>query len=535
MGRPAQVPAAPGAAATGPVERTLARRILALWLPDLSIERWLREADKRGDPVPDDLPVALAVEGAHGPVIHAANRAARQAGVQVGARVVDMRALVPALTLAHADPGGDRVALDRLMRWCRRWCPWTAVEGTRGILMDTTGSAHLWGGEAALLADIEGRLGALGLTARLALAPTTGAAWALARCGAVRDICLPADLVVRAHPLPVRALRLDPGTVQVLDRLGLKTVGDLAAVPRLSLARRFSRAEAAGNPLLRLDQMLGRVGEPVSSPDDPPRFAVQVALAEPILDPTPHLPALAQELCAMLGTAGFGARRVTLTLYRSDGEVTGAEVATARASRDARHLARLFDGRLDRVDPGFGFDLITFAASQAERLDIHQARLDGGAGDGAEVAALIDRLAARFGPHALTRPALRDSHIPERRTDWVPALAAPPPRPLPSRTDRPLRLFDPPEEVRVIYAVPEGPPAQFVWRRVTHRVTRFAGPERIAPEWWADRPGTRLRDYYRIEDHEGRRLWLYRAGILGDGRGDRDGETPRWFVHGVFG
>ena len=210
MGRPAQVPAAPGAAATGPVERTLARRILALWLPDLSIERWLREADKRGDPVPDDLPVALAVEGAHGPVIHAANRAARQAGVQVGARVVDMRALVPALTLAHADPGGDRVALDRLMRWCRRWCPWTAVEGTRGILMDTTGSAHLWGGEAALLADIEGRLGALGLTARLALAPTTGAAWALARCGAVRDICLPADLVVRAHPLPVRALRLDP-------------------------------------------------------------------------------------------------------------------------------------------------------------------------------------------------------------------------------------------------------------------------------------------------------------------------------------
>jgi len=79
--------------------------------------------------------------------------------------------------------------------------------------------------------------------------------------------------------------------------------------------------------------------------------------------------------------------------------------------------------------------------------------------------------------------------------------------------------------------VPEGPPALFVWNRVTHRVVRFAGPERIAPEWWSDRPGTRLRDYYRVEDEAGRRLWLYRDGLIGDGRGD----APRWFVHGVFG
>jgi len=96
--------------------------------------------------------------------------------------------------------------------------------------------------------------------------------------------------------------------------------------------------------------------------------------------------------------------------------------------------------------------------------------------------------------------------------------------------ERPLRLFEHPEEVRVLYAVPEGPLAQFVWRRQTHRVTRYAGPERIAPEWWKDRPGTRLRDYFKVEDQTGLRLWLYREGLHEDGRGG----DPRWFVHGCF-
>lgn len=508
----------------------LARRILCLWLPDLAIERWRIATERRGDPVPDDLAVALAAEGAHGPVITAASRAARAGGVAAGMRVVDARALLPGLRVDHADPGADRAALERLMRWARRWCPWTAVEGTTGLVMDTTGSAHLRGGEARLMEEIEGRLAILGLSARIAIAPTLGAAWALARLAPPRSACGPEDLAARMAPLPVRALRLTPETVLLLQRLGLKTVGDLMAVPRISLARRFSRAGLAENPLLRLDQMFGRLAEPVTPPDDPPCFTAELALAEPILDPTAHLPALAERLCAQLLAAGQGARRIALALYRTDGEVVGTEVATAMASRDPRHLVRLFDGRLERVDPGWGFDLIALAATVAENLAPGQTRLDG-RGDGAtELAALTDRLAARFGARALTRPAARGSHIPERDLAWVPAMAGRPAPAAPAGPPRPLRLFDPPEEVRVIYAVPEGPPAQFVWRRVTRRVTRFAGPERIAPEWWRDAPSTRLRDYYRIEDHLGLRLWLYREGLLGDGRG----ETPRWFVHGTF-
>jgi len=281
---------------------------------------------------------------------------------------------------------------------------------------------------------------------------------------------------------------------------------------------------------MRLDQMMGRLAEPVQSPDDPPRFAVQSRLPEPVSDPEPHLPAMARDLCAGLAAEGMGARRVTLHLYRTDGEVAALSVATARASRAADHLLRLFEGRLERLDPGFGFDLIILEASVVERLDMVQTRIDGHVDSETELARLIDRLSARFGADHITRPAPKDSHIPERRERWQSAMAPAAGAPGTSRSPRPLRLLDPPEEIRVLYAVPDGPPVQFTWRRLPHKVTRFAGPERIAPEWWADRPTARLRDYYRIETQHGRRYWLFREGLADDGRGG----APRWFLHGVF-
>ncbi|MGN6549316.1 MAG: DNA polymerase Y family protein, partial [Pararhizobium sp.] len=77
--------------------------------------------------------------------------------------------------------------------------------------------------------------------------------------------------------------------------------------------------------------------------------------------------------------------------------------------------------------------------------------------------------------------------------------------------------------------VPDGPPMQFTWRRVQRVVTRASGPERIAPEWWrADRRGLSVRDYFVVEDREGRQYWLYREG------GFSEGALPRWYVHGLF-
>jgi protein ImuB len=94
---------------------------------------------------------------------------------------------------------------------------------------------------------------------------------------------------------------------------------------------------------------------------------------------------------------------------------------------------------------------------------------------------------------------------------------------------RPLLLLERPEPADVLAVVPDGPPRHFRWRGVLHQVADAQGPERITPEWWR-RTAERTRDYYVVEDMEGRRFWLYRAGLYG-----RGGATPQWFVHGMFG
>jgi protein ImuB len=502
------------------------RRITSIFLPQLAMERWQRLAERAGSAPPDDLPLILAVEGAHGPVVHGANRAARLAGIQIGARVVDMRALCPDLAVEYADPAGDSAALDRLVIWARRWCPWTTRDGDDGLVLDTTGSDHLMGKEVSMLAQIEAELSGLGLSAALAVAPTWGAAWALARFGGVRPVCLPDRLGDDLAPLPVAALRLNADTALLLRRLGLKSIGMLAAVPRLSLTRRFVAAPLSENPVLRLDQAMGRLAEPVSSAASQPRFRAQNRLSEPIFDPTPYLPGLCEELCAQLARKGQGCRRLSLAIYRTDGEVSRVEVAASTPTRDAGHVLRLFGDKLERINPGYGFDLITLDANAVEPLAIVQTRLDGEDEDDLQFARLIDRLTARFGLHAVSRPESRASHVPERAEGRGGVLV----KASALAQDRPIRLLAPPEEVQVLYAVPEGPPAQFVWRRQPYRVARYAGPERIAPEWWCDRPGTRLRDYFKIEDQRGQRFWLYREGLHEDGRGG----DPRWFLHGMF-
>jgi protein ImuB len=493
------------------------------------MERWMRAMSDRCPAPPDDIPVVLASEGPHGPVVYAANRAAKLTGIEEGGRVTDMRAFCPDLRVEYADVAGDAVVLQRLMLWARLWCPWSVVDGPRGLILDTTGSDHLWGGEAAMLEDMQARFARLGLGIDLAVAPTWGAAWGLARFGRGRDICTdPAQDMAR---LPVDSLRLDARSLLLLGRLGLKTVGALAAVPRHSLARRFQQEALAGNPLLRLDQAIGRMAEPVSSQDDPPGFRAQTMLAEPIQDPTPYLPALCTRLCAELEAAGHGARSLHLAVFRTDGEVSRVELACAQPTRDAQHMAGLFEGKLERINPGFGFDQITLEALRAEPMVQAQIRLDQSADAALELSRLIDRLTARLGQNAVERPRLQESHLPERAQGWHTAMGDGALLVRPKLTERPLRLLEPPEEVRVVYAVPEGPPAQFIWRRQSYKVARHSGPERIAPEWWKDRPGARLRDYYKVEDQAGRRCWLYREGLHEDGRG---GGEPRWFVHGIF-
>ena len=491
-------------------------------MPQLAIERWAKTSG-----APAEARVALVEEGPHGQLVGAVTAAARSAGARPGMRLTDARALDPGLVAVPADGAGDRALVERLARWASRWSPLVEVDGSDSLRLDVTGVAHLFGGEARLKRDIETRFAALGLTARVAVAATAGAAWGLARY-ATRQTD---DGLEALAPLPVAALRLPPAVIRTLERLGLKTIGALAGVPRRSLARRFREAD---NPLDALDRMLGRLPEPLTAaPIDPPPRAL-LRLAEPVADPSAAAQALAllvPELVRQLEARRLGARRLVLAGYRVDGEVEVAAAACAIATREPGHLLRLLADKTDTLDPGFGFDAFALEASWAEPLDPAQDGLMGGPPPAIEVARLVDRLSVKLGADKVRRPVALASHVPERASGWRAAVDEKPSSASVREGSRPQRLLDVPEAIGVIYATPEGLPRRFVWRRGVHDVARAEGPERIAPEWWRERGTARLRDYYRVEDRQGRRFWIYREGLFGDGRGG----DPVWYLHGLFG
>jgi len=455
--------------------------------------------------------------------------------------LADALSFLPGLATVAAEPAKDAAALRRLAEWCGRYSPWTAPDGADGVRVETTGSAHLWDGERALAADLKTRLDRQGVAGRIAIADTLGAAWAMARfaeAGESVAILPPGDARAALAPLPVEALRLDPFTAQGLRRVGLKRIGDLYAMPRDALARRFGETVAQ-----LLDQALDHLPEPLSPLGEAPSRRVRLSFAEPIVDPanlTLAAERLTADLVCRLAREGMGARRLDLAFHRVDGRVERIGLGTAHPSRDPRHLAALFKERLDTIDPGLGVEDMILAAFAVEPLLAEQIGLPGHpAGNQASgIAPLLDRLGNKLGLDALSRLEPRESHIPERASVSVPVGSPHPPSPVTTeegwgggKPQRPIRLFEPPEPVEAFWLLPDDPPFRFTWRRRRHRVTRADGPERIADEWWQPEgfgAAEALRDYYRVEDEEGRRFWLFRAGLHGNDR------PPRWFVHGVF-
>ncbi len=450
--------------------------------------------------------------------------------------VADARALAPRLVAQPADPGADRAALERLARWCGRFSPWTAADpggpGLDGVLLDITGCARVFGGEDRLMDRLVREVRALGLEASAAAAPTIGLAWGLSRFAAPaasRGWVTAAGVRGVLDPLPVEALRIGE-TAGKLGRFGLRRCGDLFAIPRADLAKRF------GTGLVRrLDQAMG-VEREVLDPLQPRaglRARIRFAEAHQTLDGVKSGCARAVErLCRELERESLGLTRLRLTLYRVDGQARDLVVGTARPSRDPAHLSRLVSERLDRaeIDIGFGIDLVEAAASLAGPLCGEQADLSGQGEGEAGLMALADRLTARLGEGAVTRPDPGDSHIPERAARFVSLSGKAPAWPK-RRELRPLLILDRPEPAEAVAEIPDGPPRQFTWRRIRHRVARAEGPERIAPEWWRMKPGEgpgRTRDYFHVETMEGRRFWLYREGLYA-----RETDRPSWFVHGA--
>ena len=485
----------------------------------------------------------------------AANARAAAAGVRPGLSLATARAMAPRLRAVEADPVEDARVLDGLAQWCERYTPWVAPDpeagSGRGLWLDVSGCARLFGGERTLLEDLVGRLKGMGLGAVAAVADTPGAAWAVARFGspggagdgdAAGALCRDAVRVIAPGeqrralaPLPVAGLRLPPALQEGLNRVGLCRIGDLVALPRAPLAARFGQTLSR-----RLDQALGRTGEPISPRRPAPELRCRLAFPEPVRraeDVAAAARRLLDDLCRRLERLGQGARRLELSLFRVDGTLARARVGTGRAGRDADHLERLLREKLEALDAGFGVELMILAATATDPLAAAQGALvpaGRGRDGGGALARLVDRLANRLGPRRVTRVEARASHVPERASRPVPALAPPAGGgPGPARP-RPLHLLPSPEPIEAMAPVPDHPPVMFRWRRRQYRVALADGPERIAPEWWREDPRVlssaddRCRDYYRLEDAEGRRFWVFREGLY------RPGLAPRWYLHGLF-
>ncbi|MFC3167146.1 Y-family DNA polymerase [Paracoccus fontiphilus] len=480
-------------------DATRQRHIVSVWFPRLPSDRALRLQPAEG-------PFVLSVRAQNSDRVHCLNPAAERAGLHRGMALSQARAFCPDLHSRPADPAGDMRFLQGLRRWAGRYSPLVGLDGPDGLALDIGGVDHLFGGTDALLGDIRHRLSRAGLTVRVGLAATPAAAWAMSHYG---------DGDSRLADLPVAALRLDPDTVTALQRLGLRSIGDVRGTARAPLARRF------GQGLLdRLDQLEGLRAESIAPLADQPRFAVRLTLPEPIglvSDVMAGTGRLLERLCRTLERHGAGALALRLTLRRVDGESRHADLRLATTMRAPERILPLFAPGVEGVDAGFGIDQLRLEATRTAPMPQRQVTT-GGAPDGEDVADLLTRLGTRVGLDNIRRIVPSDSHIPEHSFALAPSGGKPPP---PAPRLRPHWLF-PPEPVS---ARGPRPPQQFRWRRMGLTSAEVTGPERICPEWWRpDRDWPHgIRDYWRIETRQGPRLWMFHTP-----------QNPAWFVQGEF-
>lgn len=499
--------------------------------------------------------------------LSALNSAARQAGLHKDQTLTDARAILPELDCHEADEAADAALLESIADWCERYTPLLSIDiinGQPGLMLDITGCAHLFRGEQALRQDVISRLNAHGFVCTIAIASTPGAAWGLARYATLDENRIIAPGAEREHvaPLPLEALRLELKTIEELKQVGLKTIGCIMDLPRGPLSLRFGRSL-----LRRLDQALGREEETIS-----PRMTVaELASERQFVDPVSlqedisrSILSLATNLRPALEKRALGARVVVLKLFRVDGERRMLSIVTANPERDPAHIEQLFRDRLaslhSPLDAGFGFDLIRLEIATSEPMLHQQTDLVAKAPMADSYNALINRLGARIGTDRVQRFAMNDSHIPERSFGVLPSIRTTPsqynsspentrrygrqnireqtdlsladsgnPEDVDAQLTRPILLLNRPEPVDVIAEIPEGLPQRFRWRKVLYEVAASEGPERIACEWWRDGRQALTRDYFKTEDRDGRRFWLFRQGLY-----EREAGQPHWYMHGLF-
>jgi protein ImuB len=509
------------------------RRILALWLPRLPSDRLERRRP------PSDInkgaPLVISGRANNALYIHALNARAQRLGLYKGQPLANAQAMVQPLAVTPADEKADAALLEKIADWCDRFTPFVALDAPDGLLLDITGAAHLFGGEAAMLTLVRRKIADQGFAVTAAIAGTTLSARALARFadGHIAAPGLEADSLAR---LPVAALDCDDKIQKALQRAGLKTIAQVATRQRDELAARFGKAFVAS-----LEILLGRHDRPIDPRRPLPDLAAEQRFADPVTAQSAiaaSLASLTRSLSEVLEQRGLGLRTLEAVFFRADGVVRRIGVRLGAPLRDANVLLRLLDEKLealaDPLDPGFGYDVIRLEAGLAEKTQSAVTSFDSNENADWQTRFLIDRLSARLGEHRVLRFVPQDTHIPEAAAAPVPAQDRDfqgtwhrkradddPPR-------RPLRLLEKPEPIKHGFTLaPDGAPKSFQWRQCQHEIVRAEGPERIAMEWWGKDGPT--RDYFRIETRQGQRFWIYRDGLH-----TQDNLAPRWYLQGIF-
>ncbi|MEJ1121110.1 DNA polymerase Y family protein [Phyllobacterium sp. CCNWLW109] len=509
-------------------------RFLALWFPHLPTDRLKRENSQRDR---SDQYLIVVDKIANTLRLVAVDQRATKAGLYKSMTLADARAQFEKLDIAFASPRQDSAFLERLADWCDRYTPLVAFDDPDGLILDITGCVHLFGDEHTMLKDIHNRLNQQGVAVKSAIASNAASARAFARYssgGVIGD-----DEEKRLYKLHLACLEIEAAHLAGLKRAGLLHVGEVEVLPRAALAARF------GKELInRLDSLFGRQDQPISPRRIVPVCMVERRMTEPlvVMDSVELLlQSLGDELFRQLQTRVQGAREIEASFFRVDGNVRRIRIESGRPLVETKTLLRLLKERLsslaEPLDAGYGFDIVRLSAIRTEQTHALQKSLDNTRQETEAFDALIDRLSIRLGSSRVLRPVAIDTHIPERavmleaaagnRSDqsvqWSPEHY--PGNPL----ERPIRLFNPPERIETTSGIPDGAPARFTWRRVQHTIVLAEGPERIAPEWWREHAGALTRDYYRVEDNQGKRFWVFREGLY-----ERGDPTPRWYLHGIF-
>lgn len=499
----------------------MSQRFVSIWFRHLATDWFsLRQPDLKS------LPFVLR-KSSHGRmIISAANMEAERKGIHVGMVLADARAILPNLEVMDEKPDLAEKLLYRLAEWCIRFTPVVAMDLPDGLLFDATGCSHLWGGDSPYLNDIVKRLTIRGYDVRAAMTGTVGAAWGLARFGKEQQPVISDHLHLETLMLlPPEALRLEADVIQRLHKLGLHQIRQLMNMPRSSLRRRFGPSF-----LQHLDKAIGTENEILIPVQPPEPFQERLPCLDPIVTAEGieiALRELLEVLCRRLQQEQKGLRTALFKGYRVDGKVEQVRIATNRPSNRADHLFKLFEIKLSTIEPALGIELFVLEARKVEDHLPNQEKMwhsSSGLAD-EDLAELLDRLATRFGEQSIHRYLPAEHYWPER--SFQPATSLNEKAVAAWRCDklRPLQLLPNPEPIEVTAPIPDYPPMLFRYHGKVHPIIKADGPERIEQEWWLQQG--QHRDYYRVEDDEGHRYWLFRLGHYHD-------KKFQWYLHGFF-